>query len=133
MQKLINLPPALHARLFKTNDGLCGAEIWYTYSKRFFNELSISSTLAFMPIMKKIGQKVKKFILRLLFRNIYKMIKNSGNKSLFLIFFWMILFFNAFKYYLKVSNSWIVQPQTVQKKVYAPLTSPNLAGKISFL
>ena len=41
----------------------------------------------------------------------------------------MILFFNAFKYYLKVSNSWIVQPQTVQKKVYAPLTSPNLAGK----
>ena len=48
---------------------------------------SISSTLAFMPIMKKIGQKVKKFILRLFFRNIHKMIKNSGNKSLFLIFF----------------------------------------------
>ena len=41
----------------------------------------------------------------------------------------MILFFNAFKYYLKVSNSWIVQPQTVQKKLYAPLTSPNIEGK----
>ena len=24
--------PALYARLFKNNDGLCGAEIWYTYS-----------------------------------------------------------------------------------------------------
>ena len=55
--------------------------------KRFFNGKSISSTLAFMPIMKKIGQKVKKFILRLFFRNIHEMIKNSGNKSLFLIFF----------------------------------------------
>ena len=55
--------------------------------KRFFNGKGISSTLAFMPIMKKIGQKVKKFILRLFFRNIHEMIKNSGNKSLFLIFF----------------------------------------------
>ena len=41
----------------------------------------------------------------------------------------MILFFNAFKNYFNVSNSWIVQPQTVQKKLYAPLTSPNLAKK----
>ena len=56
-------------------------------AKRFFNGKSISSTLAFMPIMRKIGQKVKKFILRLFFSNIHKMIKNSGNKSLFLIFF----------------------------------------------
>ena len=30
-------------------------------AKRFFNEKSISSTLAFMPLMNKIGQKVKKF------------------------------------------------------------------------
>ena len=33
-------------------------------AKRFFNGKSISSTLAFMPIMNKIGQKVKKFNLR---------------------------------------------------------------------
>ena len=31
VQKLSNLPPALNARLFKTNGGLCGAEIWYIY------------------------------------------------------------------------------------------------------
>ena len=56
-------------------------------AKRFFNGKSISSTLAFMSIMNKIGQKVKKFNLRIFFRNIHKMIENSGNKSLFLIFF----------------------------------------------
>ena len=32
VQILSNLPPALYARLFKTNDGLCGAEIWYAYN-----------------------------------------------------------------------------------------------------
>ena len=56
-------------------------------AKRFFNGKSISSALAFMPIMNKIGQKVEKFNLRLFFRNIHKMIINTGNKSLFLIFF----------------------------------------------
>ena len=41
----------------------------------------------------------------------------------------MILSFSALKNYFKVSNAWIVQPQTVQKKLHAPLTSPNLARK----
>ena len=41
----------------------------------------------------------------------------------------MILSFSALKNYLKVSNAWIVQPRTVQKKLRAPLTSPNLAKK----
>ena len=41
----------------------------------------------------------------------------------------MILSFSALKNYFKVSNEWIVQPQTVQKKLHAPLTSPNLAKK----
>ena len=37
-------------------------------AKTFFNGKSISSTLAFMPIMNKIGQKVKKFNLRFFFQ-----------------------------------------------------------------
>ena len=41
----------------------------------------------------------------------------------------MILYFNAFKNYFKVSNAWIVQPQTVEKKLHAPLITPNLATK----
>ena len=41
----------------------------------------------------------------------------------------MILSFSALKNYFKVSNEWIVQPQTVQKKLHVPLTSPNLAKK----
>ena len=41
----------------------------------------------------------------------------------------MSLSFNAFKNYFKVSNAWMVQPQTVEKKIHAPLTSPNLAEK----
>ena len=44
----------------------------------------------------------------------------------------MIMIFNAFKNYFNVSNSGIVQPQTVQKKLYAPLTSPNLGEKYHF-
>ena len=37
--------------------------------------------------------------------------------------------FQCLKNYFKVSNEWIVQPETVQKKLHAPLTSPNLAKK----
>ena len=33
-------------------------------AKRLFNGKIVSSNLAFMPVAKKIGQKVKKFILR---------------------------------------------------------------------
>ena len=44
----------------------------------------------------------------------------------------MILSFNAFKNYFKVLNAWIVQPQTVKKKLHAPLTSPNLAKKNNY-
>ena len=57
------------------------------------------------------------------------MIDKSSNKSLFKIIFWIILYFNAFKNNLKVSNAWIVQPQTVEKKLHAPLISPNLGKK----
>ena len=39
----------------------------------------------------------------------------------------MILSFNAFK--TISSYAWIAQPQTVKKKLHAPLTSPNLAEK----
>ena len=36
------------------------------------------------------------------------------------------MYFNAFKNYFNVSNAWIVQPQTVEKKLHATLISPNL-------
>ena len=41
----------------------------------------------------------------------------------------MILFFNAFKNYFKVSNAWIVQPQAVEKKLHAPVIYLNFAKK----
>ena len=66
MQKISILPPALNARLFKTNYGLCGAEI----AQRLFNGKSVSSNLAFMPVANKVGQKVKKFILEIFFGKI---------------------------------------------------------------
>ena len=31
-EKIKYFAPALNARLFKTNGGICGADIWYTYS-----------------------------------------------------------------------------------------------------
>ena len=37
-------------------------------AKRFFNGKSISSTLAFMPIMKKIGQKGQKVHFKIVFQ-----------------------------------------------------------------
>ena len=40
-----------------------------------------------------------------------------------------MLYFNAFKYYFKVTNAWIVQPQTVEKKLHASVISLNLAEK----
>ena len=49
--------------------------------------------------------------------------------NLYFKFSKMIFSFNAFKNYFKVSNAWMVQPQTVKKKLHAPLTSPNLAEK----
>ena len=36
-------------------------------AKRFFNGKTMSSNLAFMPVVNKIGKKVKKFIERLFF------------------------------------------------------------------
>ena len=52
-------------------------------AKRLFNRMSMSSNLVFMPVANKVGQKVKKFILRLFFRKIQQIINKSGNKSLF--------------------------------------------------
>ena len=37
-------------------------------AKRLFNGKGVSSNLALMPVAKKVGQKVKKFILRFVFR-----------------------------------------------------------------
>ena len=37
--------------------------------KRLFNMRSMSSNLAFMPVANKVGQKVKKVILRILRKN----------------------------------------------------------------
>ena len=37
-------------------------------AKQLFNVKSVSSNLAFMPVANKVGQKVKKFILRFFFR-----------------------------------------------------------------
>ena len=39
-------------------------------AKRSFNVKSVSSNLAFMPVANKVGQKVKKFILRFFRKNI---------------------------------------------------------------
>ena len=43
-------------------------------AKRLFNGNSISSNLAFMPVVNKIGRKVKKFNLRFFCRKIQQMI-----------------------------------------------------------
>ena len=44
----------------------------------------MSSNLSFMPVANKVGQKVKKFILRLFSeKKQQQMINKSGNKSLF--------------------------------------------------
>ena len=40
-----------------------------------------------------------------------------------------MLYFNAFKYYFKLTNAWIVQPQTDEKKLHASVISLNLAEK----
>ena len=39
-------------------------------AKRLFNGKSVSSYLAFMPLVNKIGKKVKKFIVRFFFGKI---------------------------------------------------------------
>ena len=51
-------------------------------AKKLSNGNSMSSNVAFMPVANKVGQKVKKFILRL-FRKIQQMINKIGNKYLF--------------------------------------------------
>ena len=95
-------------------------------AKRLLYGESVSSNLALMPVAKKVGQKVKKFILRFFSekynRQLTRVVKNLYSKS----FFGIILYFSSLKYYFKVSNTWIVQPQTVEKKLHAPV---NLGGK----
>ena len=48
--------------------------------KRLSYGKNMSSNLAFMPVANKVGQKVKKFILRFFFGNIQEMIIKSGIK-----------------------------------------------------
>ena len=49
-------------------------------AKRLFNGTSVPSNLAFMPVVNKVGQKVKKFILRFLSekynRRLTRVVKN---------------------------------------------------------
>ena len=70
MQKLSTLPPALNARLFKTIVGFVTLKFSILIAKRLFNGTSVSFNLAFMPVANKVGQKVKKFMLRFLSENI---------------------------------------------------------------
>ena len=65
----VRSPPALNARLFKTNVDIVELKFGILIAKRLFNGKSISSNLAFMPVANKVGQKVKKFILRLFRKN----------------------------------------------------------------
>ena len=44
--------------------GFVALKLSILIAKRLFNGKSVSSNLAFMPIANKVGQKVKKFILR---------------------------------------------------------------------
>ena len=81
MQKLSNLPPALNARLFKTNGGLWVLKFSILIAQSLLNGKSVSSNLACMPVVNKVGQKVKKFILRFFRETIT--INKSGKKSLF--------------------------------------------------
>ena len=61
MQTISNLPLALDARLFKTNGGLCGALMCYTYSQKW--QESTFSKLEFMPVANEVGKMVKTFVL----------------------------------------------------------------------
>ena len=47
-------------------------------AKRLFNGNSVSSSLAFIPVANKIGQKVKKFNLRFFCRKIQQIINKSA-------------------------------------------------------
>ena len=60
MQNLSNLPPALNARLSKTNGDIVALKFGILIAKRLFNGKSMSFNLAFMPVANKVGQKVKK-------------------------------------------------------------------------
>ena len=46
-------------------------------AQMLFNGKSVSSNLAFMPVTNKVGQKVNKFILRFVRKNITRMVKKS--------------------------------------------------------
>ena len=44
--------------------GFVALKLSIRIAQRLFNGKSVSSNLAFMPVANKVGQKVKKFILR---------------------------------------------------------------------
>ena len=52
-------------------------------AKRLFNGTSVSFNLAFMPVANKVGQKVKKFILRFLLKKYNRPLTRVVKKSLF--------------------------------------------------
>ena len=52
-------------------------------AKRLLNGTSVSFNLAFMPVEKKVGQKVKKFIFRFLSEKYSRRLTRVDKKSLF--------------------------------------------------
>ena len=52
-------------------------------AKRLFNETSVSFYLSFMPVANKVGQRVKKFILRFLSKKYSRRLTRVVKKSLF--------------------------------------------------
>ena len=64
-------------------------------AKRLFNGTSMSFNLAFMPVANKVGQKVKKFILRFSSekynRRLTRVVKNLYSKSFLNNFVFQVL------------------------------------------
>ena len=52
-------------------------------AKRLFNGTSVSFNLTFMPVGNKVGQKVKKFILRFYWKKYNRRLTRVVKKSLF--------------------------------------------------
>ena len=71
-------------------------------AKRLFNGTSVSLNLAFTTVTNKVGQKVKKFILRFLSKKYNRRLTRVVKKIFIRYLFLIILYFNAFKYYFKV-------------------------------
>ena len=63
--------------------GFVALEFSILIAKRLFNETSVSFNLAVMPVANKVGQQVKKFILRFLLEKYNRRLTRVVKKSLF--------------------------------------------------